>query len=112
MPPARLGAQAIVDRASARGETLRPDSAVIIVLFALIGLSLFMIHEFDEIILIRIYLQRAKTFPNRTTPGGTTVRRTPSQKTACTQSILKPRVRKASCLIPYFAGRESGLRTL
>jgi len=32
-------------------------------LFALIGLSLFMIHEFDEIILVRIYLKRAENLP-------------------------------------------------
>ena len=32
-------------------------------LFALIGLALFMIHEFDEIILVRIYLNRAENLP-------------------------------------------------
>ena len=47
MPPARLGAQAIVDRAAARGETLRPDAAVIIHATVLGSLTAW-IHLFDE----------------------------------------------------------------
>jgi len=47
MPPARLGAQAIVDRANARGETLRPDSAAIIHA-SILGTLTAWIHLFDE----------------------------------------------------------------
>ena len=47
MPPARLGAQALVDRAAARGETLRADAAAIIHA-TILGTLTAWIHLFDE----------------------------------------------------------------